>query len=399
MTKLIPLEEIEARVSELASLSQMQQQMVDMYRQSPEFAPPQLIAAAIQSFKQQSHGLNLLLSQCEEWRQTKPTGHDKRQIARIDRAIKDNQSLNDDIITTMEVLIPKATGKEFTLNDAQDTLDHLGIDEFAENLFSEDTPIEAFEEIITKVSQHVSPEPKELPLSVLPQILDAATQMLDVAEEQLVIMEEVQKRPSSLDDALVKRMQRLSENQTEDCHLFLLQCQNWLEQKPSKKQTTQIHQIQKFADKTIGLNKRILFILDHVKEHTINKILENDNLALDILNKKTYSPFDSEEKAEAVFQKVIQNAENDLSGQMTEIEIIQKIHTSVMETLKNGGSEEDILIECMIYMDRIQPLLATPEKLDKYCDQYEGFFKFMKLIEKLATAMDFIKKQDPYPVD
>lgn len=70
-------------------------------------------------------------------------------------------------------------------------------------------------------------------------------------------------------------------------------------------------------------------------------------------------------------------------------QFIIDIDRSVKKILLDGGDEENILINMYEYLPKIKNIIKSASKssLDKMCEQYDGFFKLMKLIEKLAKGI------------
>ena len=67
----------------------------------------------------------------------------------------------------------------------------------------------------------------------------------------------------------------------------------------------------------------------------------------------------------------------------------QRIDTFVNTIFENGGSEEDILTGMFDYMNDFKVLMDELPNggVDFLCSQYQGFFRFAKLLERLAEGL------------
>ena len=65
------------------------------------------------------------------------------------------------------------------------------------------------------------------------------------------------------------------------------------------------------------------------------------------------------------------------------------IDTHVKHILANGGGDEDVLRSLADYMDTFKQLMdmSTSEEMNAFCEQYEGFDRFAKLLETLAQGI------------
>lgn len=65
------------------------------------------------------------------------------------------------------------------------------------------------------------------------------------------------------------------------------------------------------------------------------------------------------------------------------------IDTHVRNTLAQGGGEEALLVSMIDYMPLFKQLLDTCSRaeMDMLCTQYDGFYRFAKLLEKLAQGI------------
>lgn len=74
------------------------------------------------------------------------------------------------------------------------------------------------------------------------------------------------------------------------------------------------------------------------------------------------------------------------------LETIIKVDNKVKNILMQGGSEIMLLTELHADMPDIKKVIEdpSPEK-DKYCRQYDGFYKYMKILENLAGGIANLK--------
>ncbi|MBX9703224.1 MAG: hypothetical protein K2X39_03635 [Silvanigrellaceae bacterium] len=62
------------------------------------------------------------------------------------------------------------------------------------------------------------------------------------------------------------------------------------------------------------------------------------------------------------------------------------------------GSQEELLISLCSKMDKIKEIMdaSSGNELDYYCEKYEGFYHYMKLLEQLAQGSIANHKQQPW---
>ena len=61
----------------------------------------------------------------------------------------------------------------------------------------------------------------------------------------------------------------------------------------------------------------------------------------------------------------------------------------VKRTIVFGGTDEDLLVSMYDYMDPFKQLLdsSTQHEMDELCQRYDGFYRFAKLLERLAEGI------------
>ncbi len=70
-----------------------------------------------------------------------------------------------------------------------------------------------------------------------------------------------------------------------------------------------------------------------------------------------------------------------------QINYITKLHSEGKRVYKSGG-DQAILMSLADKMHKIKPLLdnASHGELDHYCQRYEGFYHYMKMLEQMAKG-------------
>lgn len=63
------------------------------------------------------------------------------------------------------------------------------------------------------------------------------------------------------------------------------------------------------------------------------------------------------------------------------------MNNQAKQILKHGG-DEALLMSLAHKMPQIKDIMdsATEEELNTYCQQYDGFYQYMKLLERMALA-------------
>lgn len=61
----------------------------------------------------------------------------------------------------------------------------------------------------------------------------------------------------------------------------------------------------------------------------------------------------------------------------------------VKSILAKGGGDEELLVSMYDYMPTFKQLLdaSTESEMNQLCQQYDGFYQFAKLMERLAEAI------------
>ncbi len=70
-------------------------------------------------------------------------------------------------------------------------------------------------------------------------------------------------------------------------------------------------------------------------------------------------------------------------------QLIIDIDKRANRILKNGGSDEELLTSLYDVMGDLKEIidLSAKNELDAYCQKYDGFYRYMKLLENLAAGI------------
>ena len=68
---------------------------------------------------------------------------------------------------------------------------------------------------------------------------------------------------------------------------------------------------------------------------------------------------------------------------------VQKIHAWVQQIIADGGGDEEILESMADYMGTFKTIMdnSSPREMDAFTTKYAGFYRFSKLLERLAEAI------------
>lgn len=135
------------------------------------------------------------------------------------------------------------------------------------------------------------------PLNMIPVFVEMTDGMLDASKEQLTNFEALKGKAHVLDDDLLESVVKSLTKQTASLPNFLTQCDAWRQQALTASQAQQVDQIQSSVESLEKINQQVMFLADHYKNKTINKILEMDptELMLGIIDGSIDSPFGPDE--------------------------------------------------------------------------------------------------------
>lgn len=69
--------------------------------------------------------------------------------------------------------------------------------------------------------------------------------------------------------------------------------------------------------------------------------------------------------------------------------IINTVDKKVKALIARGSDEQTILVEMLEYMPGMKTIISLPDKseLDFYLQGYDGFYSYMKILERLALGI------------
>jgi hypothetical protein len=145
------------------------------------------------------------------------------------------------------------------------------------------------------------------PLTMIPLLSHAIEGALDASKEQLANLLQAENKPYALDDAIVNRVIKSFTEQLKTIAHEKAICAHWREKKNlTPEQVKTIMEMEANIAEMEKINQRILFLAEHYKEHTIDKILgmDEEELALAYLKGKLYQPTNhSHPSSNTVYQR------------------------------------------------------------------------------------------------
>ena len=72
-----------------------------------------------------------------------------------------------------------------------------------------------------------------------------------------------------------------------------------------------------------------------------------------------------------------------------QLKIVQSIDRFVKGIYAKGGADEEILMNMQPYMNDFKKVMdkSSPKEMEAFCEGYEGFYRFAKLLEGFAGAI------------
>jgi hypothetical protein len=128
----------------------------------------------------------------------------------------------------------------------------------------------------------VQKTPNWQPISALPMVASLIDRMVSDALQQWETLQPAKQKPYVLDAALVGRIESAYSNQSETAELFLRQLARWKTKPMSSDQRNEVARLEKQVEKLQTVMNDILSLASELKEHTIDRILEKDDLELGI---------------------------------------------------------------------------------------------------------------------
>jgi hypothetical protein len=122
--------------------------------------------------------------------------------------------------------------------------------------------------------------PNWQPVSALPMIASLIDGMVADTSAQWETLQPARAKPHVLDSALVERIERAYSEQLDTSALFKEQLSRWRKEILSLEQSKEIMRLEGQVEALRANLTNILGLADEVKDHTIDKILDKDDLAL-----------------------------------------------------------------------------------------------------------------------
>ena len=122
--------------------------------------------------------------------------------------------------------------------------------------------------------------PNWQPISALPMIASFIDGMVSDTRAQWETLQPARAKPHVLDSALVERIERAYSEQLDTSALFLEQLSRWRKGPLSAEQSNEVTRLEGQVETLRANLTNILDLAAEVKDHTIDKILEKDDLAL-----------------------------------------------------------------------------------------------------------------------
>ena len=78
-----------------------------------------------------------------------------------------------------------------------------------------------------------------------------------------------------------------------------------------------------------------------------------------------------------------------MSLSLQQKKLIVDVDNKTKSILKNGGNEETLLVEMLDFMPAIKEVITSnsQKELDVLTQEYDGFYAYMKILEKLAQKI------------
>ena len=122
--------------------------------------------------------------------------------------------------------------------------------------------------------------PNWQPVSALPMIASLIDGMVSDTRAQWETLQPARAKPHALDSALVERIERAYSEQLDTSALFLELLSRWQKGSLSAEQLNEVTRLEGQVETLRANLTNILDLAGEVKDHTIDKILEKDDLAL-----------------------------------------------------------------------------------------------------------------------
>ena len=220
------------------------------------------------------------------------------------------------------------------------------------------------------------PEPHWQPISQLSLFTHMVDGIWETTMEQHETFSGIEDQPHVLDDALVARIQRVFGDQLDGLWVYEEQFHRWLADSLSTRERKEVKRLARMVGVIREKTEAILAMMERMQHGTIEKVMGKSDLELgldavqrDIAATGSLQP--GKEPAPAL-QK-----------------LAETIHNYVKHIQSQGGGDEKLLETMADYMPMFKRILdeGMPGDLNALCEQFDGLFRFAKLLELLAGGI------------
>ena len=243
---------------------------------------------------------------------------------------------------------------------------------------------------------------KTLKLEMTEEYLDFLSIQINEAKELIKKLESVKNNPYALDDQLIARIivvyQQLSKNSVTD----LNHCRGFFKKNISEKETQNFKKIEEMLEELKGLIGKLLFLAEHFKDHTVDKMLSmsDEERAINLIMGKIYSPFqsddlyedqDDEDSEDDDDEYDYEEEEDREEGDDENEAFISSLNDKFCKFIEKKPSQEllmSFVIDHTVVDERFLNMFHKMSKnqLLKYGENYEGFYVLITLLMEIYEA-------------
>ena len=228
--------------------------------------------------------------------------------------------------------------------------------------------------MVVKEMKYAKPQWQDL--SMLPVFNHMIDGMLEASIEQLETLYPVMDKPHILDDDTVNRIITLYTDELNNQWIFQEQFKRWKDEIMSPKQAQEVNRLIRLLPKLKTNSEKILKLVRSIEHNTIDKILAMDEGEL----------IDS-----VISGKIKPPHENSLVKKLKpeHVQLAKKIHIEMINMLEHDGDELAILTGLTSYMTKFKELIDSTSdgEMSLLCERYHGFYKYVQILENLATGI------------
>ena len=193
--------------------------------------------------------------------------------------------------------------------------------------------------------------------------------MRDEGNVLLKTLEQAKHKPHVLDNATIAHIKRVYSNQQEEVAAYHTVFTQWLCGPITQQQKEQLTVCEAILHAADNINKQVFFLIDFFKDHTIEKVImkSDDELVSGIVSGTVFPPDGLDDK----------------------LKLVIRIESLANTILSAGGGDEELLLSLYDVMGDVKKVMdsSTHKELDLLCQQYHGFYRYMKLVEQLCEAI------------